>query len=144
MGLLLKYWDVAPDTISALSGLNAYSDQCSISQNLRRLVEILVSKINGCSYCIMVHEKQAVELGESAERLKALENWSAGDLFTIEEKAAFEWAEYVTRLDSGDVREKAFKSLEKHYSEKEIVDLTFVALSMNAWNRIAISFRHEA
>lgn len=144
MALLLDYPAVAPGAIRALTGLNKYSDQSSISPVFRRLLEILVSKLNGCSYCIEVHKRQAVELGENPERINALGRWSDSDLFSIEEKTAFEWATYVTRLESPEARDRIFGALEKHYSETQIVDLTFIVLSMNAWNRIAISFRHEA
>ena len=144
MTMLLDYPEIAPGAIRALSGLNAYSDQCSISPKLRRLLEIVVSHINGCSYCIVVHKRQATALGETLERLQALEQWSASALFTSAEKLAFEWATNVTLLNSTEARDGIFETLKPHYSEKEIIDLTFIVLSMNAWNRIAISFRHEA
>ena len=144
MGQLLDYVKIAPGAITALVGLNNYSDDCSISSNLRRLLEVVVSKINGCSYCIEVHNRQALDLGESKERVEALDQWRDSELFSSAEKAAFEWASNVTTLESTDDRDRFFAVLKNHYSEKEIVDLTFVVLSMNAWNRIAISFRHEA
>ena len=144
MDMLLDYPRIAPGTIRALSGLNAYSDQCSIPQALRRLLEVLVSEMNGCSYCIQVHRRQAVELGEDEARLNALSDWRGSDLFSGAERAALEWAEYVTSLESLEARERLFAALQGHYTEKETVDLTFVVPSMNAWNRIGVSFRHEA
>ena len=144
MTLLLDYTKIAPEAIKALIGLNTYSEQSSISPNLRRLLEVIVSNINGCSYCIETHKQQAFDLGETVERLQALDQWQSSDLFTDKEKSAFDWATNVTLLESDKKRDEFFSVLEKHYSEKEIVDLTFIILTMNAWNRIAISFRHEA
>lgn len=144
MQKLLEYEKVAPDAIRALVGLNTYSDQCSIAPVFRRVLETLVSKINGCSYCIAVHSRQALSLGETQQRLDALDRWSDSDLFSDAEKVALEWASYVTRLDSPDVRDRTFTALREHFSDRQIVDLTFIVLSMNAWNRIGVSFRHEA
>ncbi len=144
MALRLEYRDVAPDAVRALAGLNTYSDSCAVPQGLRRLVEVLVSRFNGCSYCIAVHERQARGLGESPKRLAALPNWRAVEAFSEAEKAAFAWAEAVTDISRSDGLDGLYRDLSAHYAEAEIVDLTFVVLSMNAWNRLAIAFGREA
>ncbi|MCR9140011.1 MAG: carboxymuconolactone decarboxylase family protein [Alphaproteobacteria bacterium] len=140
----IEYRDVAPEMVGALAGLNSYSDQCCISQNLRRLLEIQVSAINCCSYCFDRHRNQAGGLGESAERIDAMTHWRRSTLFTKAERAAFAWAEAVTEISTQGAPDPLFEELKKHYSDAEIVDLTFVILSMNAWNRLAISFGREA
>ncbi|NKB52786.1 MAG: carboxymuconolactone decarboxylase family protein [Rhizobiaceae bacterium] len=144
MTLRMEYRTVAPGAVEALTGLNRYSDTCSISQRLRRLIEVLVSQINGCTYCIDVHSKQSILLGEPQERIDALAQWQAATLFSVAEIAAFAWAESVTNINMGDESDARFEKLKDHFSEVEIVDLTFIVLSMNAWNRLAISFGREA
>lgn len=143
MALRIEYRDVAPGAVKALSGLNAYSDSCAIPENLRRLVEIRVSQINGCRYCIVVHRRQALAVGENEERIDALETWRDSERFAEAERAALAWAESVTRIAESQAPEEEYQALRAHFSEKEIIDLTFIALSMNAWNRLAISFRRE-
>jgi len=148
MSMLLDYTNVAPEAVGALVQLNNYSDKCSISPLLRRLVETVVSQINGCGYCIHVHKQQALELGENQQRLAALENWEDSSEFSELEKAAFAWATNATKLNStlnsADERDRLFPQLKMHFTDQQIVDLTFIVSAMNAWNRMAISFRHEA
>lgn len=144
MTLRVDYRIVAPDAVNALAGLNHYSDQCSISPMLRRLIEILVSQINGCTYCIGVHTRQSLELGEDPVRISSVVNWRVADMFSARETAAFAWSEAITEVSTSGVPDHLYIELQSHFSEIEIVDLTFVVLSMNAWNRLAISFKREA
>lgn len=144
MTLRLEYRTLAPQAISALAGLNTYSDSCSVAPAFRRLLEVLVSRINHCSYCQQTHERQYLVLGESAFRLDELSHWLDSDAFSIAEKAAFAWAESVTRISTEGAPDELYQALQAHYTELEIVDLTFIVLAMNAWNRLAISFAREA
>lgn len=144
MTLRIEYWETAPDAVRALTGLNDYSDSCSIDPVLRRLLEVRTSQINGCSYCIQVHRRQAKQLGESAERLDALETWRAATLFSDRERAALAWTESVTLITHKNAPDHDYDPLRAFFSDGEIVDLTFIILAMNAWNRLAIAFRHEA
>jgi AhpD family alkylhydroperoxidase len=140
MALRQDYRTVAPGAVQALAGLNAYSDGCSISPVLRRLLEVLVSSVNGCTYCIRTHQKQALQLGESADRLEALPEWRQSSLFSPAENAAFAWAGSLTTISETGAPANLYQDLEDHFSDTEIVDLTFVVLAMNAWNRLAIAF----
>ena len=143
MALRIEYRDVAPGAVEALSKLNAYSDSCSIEPSFRRLIEVLTSQINGCSYCIHVHRRQALKLGESEARLAALADWEASALFSDRERAAFAWVRAVTLVADTGAPERDYEPLKQFFSDEEVVDLTFIVLSMNAWNRLAISFDRE-
>ncbi|MEX0924072.1 MAG: carboxymuconolactone decarboxylase family protein [Rhodovibrionaceae bacterium] len=143
MTLRIEYRNVAPAAVEALSGLNAYSDATGIPPLLRRLLEIRVSQINGCRYCIEVHRRQALSAGETAERIALLEDWRGSDRFTAAERAALAWAESVTRIAETQAPDSDYRELRAHFEEKEAVDITFIVLAMNAWNRLAISFRRE-
>lgn len=140
----IEYRNVAPDAVAALTKLNDYSSCCSIAPGLRRLVEVRTSQINGCSYCVHVHRRQAMGLGESKERLAALGSWRNSDLFSDAERAALAWTEDVTLIAESGAPDDRYEALKAFFTETEIVDLTFIILSMNAWNRLAISFRREA
>lgn len=144
MALRLEYRTVAPEAVRALVGLNTYSDKCSIAPKLRRLVEVLVSQINGCTYCIDSHWHQALDLGETAGRLENLKYWRKVHDFSPAEKAAFAWAESITDISRSGAPDGLYRELQKHFSDVECVDLTFIVTAMNAWNRLAISFGREA
>ena len=144
MTLRLEYRDVAPEGVAALAELNRYLDSCSIDEVLRRLLEVRISQINRCSYCITVHRRQALAAGEGPMRLAELDFWSESGLFTPAECAALAWAEEVTLISQSGTSDNAYAALQRHFSEAEVVDLTFIVISMNAWNRLAVSFRREA
>ena len=144
MSLRMNYRNVATDAIRALVHVNDYIAGSTIPPELRHLVEVRTSQLNGCSYCVQVHRRQALAIGESEARLDALETWRDSDLFTAPERAALTWAEDVTRIAESRAPDDSFAALREHYSDREIVDLTFVVMSMNAWNRLAISFRRRA
>ncbi len=144
MTLRIEYRKVAPDAVTALSAVNRYIAASSIAPRLRHLLEVRVSQINGCSYCIQVHRRQALAAGESETRLGALEAWPVSTVFSDRERAALTWTEDVTKIAETAAPDDSFAALTAHFSEKEIVDLTFVVISMNAWNRLAIAFKREA
>lgn len=144
MTLRLEYRAVAPDAVKALRGLNDYIAGSTVPPPLRYLIETRVSEVNGCSYCIAVHRNQALDVGESVDRLDALRDWRGSDLFTPAERAALAWAEDLTLVAETGAPDATYRGLLDHFDEKEIVDLTFVVMSMNAWNRLAIGFRREA
>lgn len=144
MALRLDYRKLAPDAVRALAGLNEYSDNCSIAPQLRRLLEIHVSQLNRCSYCIEVHRGQALDLGVSPEKIDALKNWREGDCFSAAEKSALAWASAVTTVGQTGAPDALYEALAKSYSETEQIDLTFIVLAMNAWNRLAIAFSRKS
>lgn len=121
----------------------AKSKMTSIDVGLRALVELRVSQINGCAYCIDVHGKEAVDAGEGPDRLAALETWTNSDLFTPSERAALAWSNAVTHVADTGAPDAVYTALFDHFSDQQVVDLTLIVAQMNAWNRVAISFRHE-
>ncbi|MGH1369270.1 MAG: carboxymuconolactone decarboxylase family protein [Maritimibacter sp.] len=109
-----------------------------IDKRLRALVELRVSQINGCAYCVDLHSREARALGEDQQRLDCLTVWREVAFFDPAEKAAFAWAEAVTLVATTGAPEPVFEALRPHFGDAEIVDLTLVIAQMNAWNRLAI------
>jgi uncharacterized peroxidase-related enzyme len=140
----LDYGKAAPKALKAMLATNGHLDNSSLPQILRRLVELRVSQINNCTYCIWLHAKQARDLGESEERITAVDNWRSADVYDAGEQAAFAWAEAVTKITEGTPSDELYDALGHHFTDEQIVDLTATISSMNAMNRLAISFKHEA
>jgi AhpD family alkylhydroperoxidase len=99
------------------------------------------SQINGCAFCIDMHSIDARALGETEQRLYALDAWRETPFFSDRERAALEWTEAITRVSETHVPDEIYEVAKKYFSEKEIMDLTIVATTINMWNRIAISTR---
>jgi alkylhydroperoxidase family enzyme len=91
-----------------------------------------------------MHWKDLRALGESEQRLYGLDAWEESPYYSDRERAALAWTEAVTNLRDGHVRDEVYEDVRKHFSEKELADLTFAVAAINAWNRLAISARTEA
>ena len=99
------------------------------------------SQMNGCAYCLDMHSKDARAKGESEQRLYALNAWRETPFFTDREQAALAWAEAVTLVSVDHVPDAVYEHAMRHFSEEELVNLTMAVITINGWNRIAISFR---
>jgi len=99
------------------------------------------SQINGCAYCLHMHARDARAKGESEERLYLLDAWRESPLYTDRERAALAWTEAVTLVSQTRVPDEVYEAVLSQFSEEELVKLTVAVAAINAWNRIAISFR---
>jgi AhpD family alkylhydroperoxidase len=112
-----------------------------IDPKLFELVKIRASQLNGCAYCIDMHTKDARLAGETEQRLYALSAWRETPFFTNRERAALEYTEAVTRVGDTHVPDDVHANVSALFDEDEMVALTFAVVVINAWNRLAISFR---
>jgi AhpD family alkylhydroperoxidase len=119
-------------------------DSCGLERSLLELVKIRTSQINGCAYCIDMHTKDARARGETEQRIYALNAWRETPFFSDRERAALEWVEAVTLVANTHVPDEVYEHVRQHFSEQEIVSLTFALITINGWNRLAISFRAPA
>lgn len=122
-------------------GLENYVRQCGLEDSLLELVKLRASQINGCAYCVDMHTKDARVQGEQEQRLYALVAWEETPFFTERERAALAWTEAVTKIGEDHVPDSVYEDARRHFSEKELVDLTLAIIAINGWNRLAISFR---
>ena len=137
----LDYRKFAPEALQAMLDLEKYISECGLEHGLIHLLKMRASQINGCAYCLDMHSIDARALGETEQRLYALDAWRETPFFTDRERAALAWTEAVTRIAETHAPDEAFDELKKVFSEKEIMDLTIVATVINMWNRVAISTR---
>jgi AhpD family alkylhydroperoxidase len=143
MSARLDYAQVAPAGMKALGGVYGYVMQGSLQTELVELVFLRVSQINNCAYCLDMHTRDLLKKGLKVEKLALLQAWQeGGDLFDARERAALAWAETVTRVAETGVPDEAYEAVRKVLDEREIVDLTIAIGLMNAYNRMAISFRN--
>jgi AhpD family alkylhydroperoxidase len=136
----LDYPKLAPEATRALYALGQYLAGCGLEHSLLELIKIRASQINGCAFCIDMHTQDARAAGETEQRIYALNAWRETPFFSDRERAALAWVEAVTHIGNG-VHDDLFDATRQHFTEKELVDLTWAAAAINAWNRVAISFR---
>jgi alkylhydroperoxidase AhpD family core domain len=121
--------------------LEGYLHRCGLEGSLIELVKLRASQINGCAYCIDMHTKDARAAGETEQRLYLLDAWRESPFYSPRERAALAWTESVTRVSETHVPDDVYEEARKHFSDKELVDLNWVVVAINAWNRLAIAFR---
>ena len=137
----IEYRKYAPEALKAMHDLEKYISECGLDHGLIHLIKLRASQINGCAYCIDMHSIDARALGETEQRLYALDAWREAPFFSDRERAALEWTEAVTLVSETHVPDAVYEEAKKHFNEKEIVDLTIVVSTINMWNRIAIASR---
>lgn len=134
-----EYGKVATGGLTAMLGLEAYLAQSSIEPALLHLIKLRASQINGCGYCIDMHSKDALALGDTPQRLLGLDAWREAPYYSERERAALEWTEALTRITEDNVSDDLFERVRGVLGEELIADLTFAVATINAWNRIAIA-----
>ena len=97
--------------------------------------------MNGCAYCIDVHTADARKAGEGERRLATVAVWRKTPFFNDRERAALEWSESVTRVAETRVPDDVWELVKPQFTPAELVDLTLLVNTINAWNRFAIAFR---
>jgi AhpD family alkylhydroperoxidase len=137
----INYAQVAPEPVKTLVEIERYLGRCGLERPLLELVKLRASQINGCAYCIDMHTKDARAAGETEQRLYGLNAWRETPFYTDRERAALEWVEAITLVSQNHVPDDLFARTREVFNEKELTDLTWAAVAINAWNRIAITFR---
>jgi AhpD family alkylhydroperoxidase len=135
---------VAPAAYHAMLGLEKFIHQSSIEPKLVHMLKLRASQINGCAYCLDMHWKDARAVGETEQRLYGLDAWREAPYYSDRERLALELTEAITDITDGHVPDELYERARKQFSEKELVELTMIAVAINGWNRLAITFRSEA
>jgi AhpD family alkylhydroperoxidase len=120
-------------------GLGTYLAKCSVERPLLDLVYLRVSQINSCAFCLDMHFKDLRAAGEVEQRLYGLDAWRETPFYTDRERAAFAWAEALTKLD-GAVSDAIYDAALKQFSERELIDLTLAVITINGYNRLNLAF----
>ncbi len=137
----IHYREVARGAIEAMLGLEKYLHQCGLEERLIHLIKLRTSQINGCAYCIDMHWKDLRSIGEQEQRLYGLAAWEESPYYSERERAALAWAEAVTNIQDGHAKDGVYEQVRKHFTEKELADLTLTIATINAWNRLLIAGR---
>ena len=130
---------VLPEAWKAMYGLSLSIKKPSLTPIQRHLIMMRASQINGCAFCINMHSKEALQLGETQQRLFLLNAWKETDVFTEEEKAILAIAEEVTLISQHGVSDAVYKNAERFFSKETIAEIIMVSIVINGWNRIAVS-----
>lgn len=141
MSQRLDYNEAAPNGMKALGGVYGYVSQSGLPALLVDIVYLRVSQINGCAFCIDMHTRDAMKAGETPTRLLLLDAWHEAPLYSKRERAALAWTEALTLIAQTHAPDADWDALKAEFSDEEIVKLSLLVATINAWNRLAIGFR---
>ena len=119
------------------------STAVEIEPELRGLVDIRASQLNGCAFCLDMHWRDARAAGESEERLYMLDSWRESTLYSKREQAALELCEAITLITDGHVADDVWGRARAVFDEHELGQLVVAIAVINAWNRLNITTRLE-
>ncbi|MET3812240.1 carboxymuconolactone decarboxylase family protein [Arthrobacter sp. UYEF3] len=135
-----------PAAWRALNGLGLKAKEAAtdagLDLTLIELLNVRISQINGCAFCLDMHVADAVKNGESPQRLAVLPAWRDTTLFTEKERAALTLAEAITGISDVVAREREGGHARKHLSDAEFSAVSWLAITMNAFNRVSIVSQH--
>lgn len=135
----VKIQDAQPVGWKAMFALEGYLATTEVSKTHKELIKIRTSQINSCAFCIDMHTADAIKHGETAKRIFLLNAWKETDVFTEEEKVVLAIAEEITLIHLNGLSETTYQKAKAIFSENYIAQLIMIAVTINAWNRIAIS-----
>jgi AhpD family alkylhydroperoxidase len=140
----LDWHKLSPEGTKALLALQSVVDRSKIEQKLLELVKIRASQINGCAYCLDMHTKDAIAIGESQQKINVLAAWREAPFYSLRERAALAWCEALTQVSITHAPDDIYNEIKSLFTPEEITELTLGIVVINSWNRLAIGFRADA
>ncbi len=139
----MDYFKAAPELMEGMLHMEKTVKGAGLDPFLYELVKTRASQINGCAYCLHMHTTDARKMGETEMRLYLLSAWRESSLYTPAERAALAWTESLTLISQTGAPDAEYDALRPHFSDHQIVALTLLITTINAWNRLAIGFRSQ-
>ena len=135
--------ETEPQAFKAMYALEGYLATVQLSKIQKELIKIRASQINGCVFCIDMHTKDALKYGETTQRIFLLNAWHETQLFTEEEKAILAITEEITLIANKGLSEETYAKAEQFFDRNQIAQIIMAVVTINAWNRIAVSTQLE-
>lgn len=126
--------------MKVLYGVGQATNHSTVDKTIFELIFTRVSQINGCAYCLEGDAGKLREKSESLQRLFLLDAWRETALYTGKERAALAWAEALTILKDG-VPDEVYANAKAQFTDEELIDITMAVITINAYNRVNITFR---
>ncbi|MFF7389431.1 carboxymuconolactone decarboxylase family protein [Streptomyces scabiei] len=128
--------------VKASEAVSATATEAGVDRTTVELINLRVSQLNGCAFCLDLHTRRALRAGESAQRLAVLTAWRDTGLFTPSERAALALAEATTDVTDSAAQEAAYETARRVLTEDQISAVIWVAITIGAFNRVSVMSRH--
>lgn len=141
MSQRLNMKKLIPEGYKAILGMDAFLAQSPLKQTHKDLIDIRTAQVNGCAYCMEMHNRTALQHGENIQRLFVLSGWRETDLFTDEEKVILAMTEEITLIHQHGLSDETYQLALQYFDETYISYLIMAIISINALTRIGVSTR---
>ncbi|WP_338751523.1 carboxymuconolactone decarboxylase family protein [Janibacter alittae] len=122
--------------------VSTVAEAAGFERQTLELMNVRISQINRCSFCLDMHTRMAEEAGATSQRLAQLPSWRESTLFDVVECAVLEVAEVTTTLPDVDARRAALRSAHDVLGNEAFTAVEWAAVTMNAFNRVSILSEH--
>lgn len=136
----LDYQSAAPQVMNALYAAGKVLEQSTLEPVLRCFVQIRASQINGCAFCLSLHWREAEALGERGDRISGLPAWREASWYTDRERAALEWTEAITAINTRHPDDALFQRVKAHFTDREMAELSLAIAAITSWNMMNVGF----
>ena len=143
MSTRIKIDQALPEVYKAMYALSGATANTQLTPMHRELIKIRASQINGCAFCIDMHTKDARKLGETEQRIYGLSAWRDTPFYDEKERALLALTEEVTLISKGGVSDETYANAIAVLDEQYVAAAIMATVTINAWNRIAISTHLE-
>ncbi|QLD12630.1 carboxymuconolactone decarboxylase family protein [Microbacterium oleivorans] len=116
--------------------------EAGVDDRLKELALVHSSQLNGCAYCARVHVERAVAAGVTVDEIGQLSTWRDSGVFDERERAALELAEAYVHIADDGISDELYDHVGGVFSEAEYVALSWLLISINAFNRLTIAGRY--
>lgn len=113
-----------------------------VDDRLRELVQLHCSQLNGCAFCMRVHVERAEKAGITMDELGQIPVWRESGVFSERDRAALELAEAHTFIHRDGISDDLYHRVGSVLTEQEYVGVSWIAISINAFNRLTIAGRY--
>ena len=137
----IAFSEVPEGIIKSMMAIEKYLATTGLEVLLLELLRLRASQINGCSYCIDMHYKEALAAGDVALRLYSLSAWRETPYYNERERVALAFTEALTNVSKDGVSDALYQAVAKVFTQEEIANLTMAVAQINSWNRLVASFR---
>ena len=131
--------DLEPNAYKAMFAMEQYLAGIDIDPELKDIVKLRASYLNGCAYCVDMHTVEAQKKGIETRKLFAIGVWQESALFNDEECAALALTDEVTKIGAHGVSDKVYDQALTYFNENQVAQLIVLIVGINSWNRIAVA-----
>jgi len=135
----IKIDETEPNAYQAMLGLEGYINATELAQDLKHIIKIRSSQINGCAFCIQMHTDEARKQGETDQRMHAIAAWKESPLFSELEKIVLAVTEEITLISDCGLSKETYKKALTVLGETRLAQCMMQVVTINAWNRIALA-----